>query len=114
MTAQTETTGFPLDWNEWRKEWNEWREAHADALKTTRERFPGKNFLATEKLGTWNIGGRIVEMSEMTFPNLTERDESGRLKRYDIRGIGLTFGVGVAGEGDVVHSWDELNEALGI
>jgi hypothetical protein len=20
MTAQTETTGFPLDWNEWRKE----------------------------------------------------------------------------------------------
>jgi hypothetical protein len=109
MTAQTETAGFPLDWNEWQREWHAWRSKHSADLKGTRDRFPGRNFLANDRLGTWKVNGRLVEMSEVTFP-----DFGARPRGDDIRGIGLTFGVGVNSEGTVVHTWDELNEVLGL
>lgn len=111
---ETTTHALPLDWNEWRKEWNEWLAAHRSQLRETSKRFKGKNFLADEKLGTWEVNGRIVEFSEFTFPNLTERDERGVLIHKDVRAIGLTFGIGLEGSGAVVHSFAELEEQLGL
>lgn len=108
---------FPLDWDEWRKEWNAWKSDHADDLRPTSFRFPGKNFLADEILGTWSINGRNVELSEVRFPNLSERDERGSLKHFDVRGIGITFGTAAgsdAPDNPVVHSFAELEHELGI
>jgi hypothetical protein len=108
------TEQLPLDWDEWRGQWQQWRLAHATDLRSTDRHFPGKNFLANEKLGTWKIKGRVVELSEVTFPNLTERDERGRLKIHDVRAIGITYGVGVDSAGTVVHSFAELERELGL
>lgn len=105
---------FSIDWDEWQNEWRGWKSAHAADLKPTRERFRGKNFLADDILGTWSVNGRTVELSEVVFPNLSERDENGRLKDYNVRAIGITYGIGAEGSGDVVHSFEELEDALGI
>lgn len=111
----TDKQGLPLDWDEWRKQWREWLRAHSASFKETRERFPGKNFLATEILGTWKVNGRTVELSEVTFPNLTDRDpQTGILKHYDVRAVGITYGIGVDGSGTVVHSFAELETELGL
>lgn len=109
MTEETIFT-LPLDWNEWRAEWSGWRASHADNLKPARKFKPGKNFLADEILGTFKVNGRLVEISELTFPNLSERDERGFLIHKDVRAIGLTFEDG----GTVVHSFQELERELGL
>jgi len=115
----TATTGLPLDWDEWRKEWKAWKSAHEDDLRpigAMRSAFPGKNFLADEVLGVWKVNGRAVELSEVVFPNLSERDAAtGRLIEKRIRSIGITFdGVGTKGTGAVVGSFAELENALGL
>ena len=102
-------TEFPVDWNEWNKEWQRWKRAHRADLRATRERFEGKNLLADDVLGTWDINGRTVELSEVTFPDFGSRDSSRRF-----RAVGITYGTGVDGAGTVVHSWRELERALGI
>ena len=112
--TETSTMTLPLDWNEWRKEWRDWFAAHKADFKPTRKRFPGKNFLANETLGTWSVNRKIVELSELTFPNLSERDERGFLLNHDVRAIGITYGVGVDGSGSVVHSFEELERELGL
>lgn len=107
MTAD----GFPLDWDEWRSQWIDWLAAHRELLPT-RQQIPGKNFLADEILGTYRLpSGRMVELSEITFPNLQERDaETGVLLHYEVRAIGLTWVDDRSGT--VVHSFPELEEAL--
>ena len=107
----TDATDFPLDWNEWCKEWHHWKNDHQSVLKDTRHRFEGKNFLATDILGTWKVNGRIVELSEVTFPDFRRDPATGRLPYNDRRGIGLTF---TDDSGTVVHSFTELESALGM
>lgn len=111
---QSTTERFPLDYYEWRKQWDDWRQQHAADLKPTSKRFEGKNFLADDVLGTWRINGRTVELSEVVFPNLSERDENGQLIREDYRRIGITYGIGVDGAGAVVGSFAELEQELGL
>lgn len=114
MSAEQTTTGFPLDWDEWRAEWRDWLAAHRGQLRPTKVRFPGKNFLADDILGVWEIAGRVVELSEVVFPNLDERDPAtGRLLDHQVRMVGLTFmGHGGIEAGPVVHSFAELEDAL--
>ena len=111
MTKDETTFTLPLDWNEWREEWGKWRERHSDSLKPARKFKPGKNFLADEILGVFEVNGRRVELSELTFPNLSERDERGMLIHKDVRAIGLTFDDD---ETNVVHSFEELERELGL
>jgi hypothetical protein len=90
MDTTTETTMFPADWNEWRSMWNEWKSAHA--LKSSRKRIAGKNFLADEVLGTFEINGQAFELSEVTFPGFGAEDR-GKTFRY----VGISW-------------WDEGNK----
>jgi hypothetical protein len=102
---------LPMDYHDWRKEWNEWKAANANYLKDVRRSpFQGKNFLADQILGVWSVNGRIVELSEVVFPNFVERDANGHLMHYDVRRIGLTFEDDTA----VVDSFSELEEVLGL
>lgn len=117
--AEDESTGtvdrdaqFPTDWNEWWKVWTAWKRHH-DLLPTS-YRFPGKNLLADEVLGTFSINGRNVELSEVTFPNLSERDENGRLRDHRVRMVGITFGIGVDQAGAVATTFAELERELGL
>lgn len=107
---------FPIDWDEWHDEWTEWSQVHSADLRPTTQRIVGKNFLADEILGIWEINGRVVELSEVTFPNLEERDAAtGVLLRFEVRHVGITFKKGDETEsGGVVRSFDELEEALGV
>lgn len=107
---------FPIDWDEWQTEWKAWLRKHNLDLRPTVERIGGANLLADEKLGTWKVNGRVVELSELTFPNLEERDAAtGRLKDHRVRAIGITIKNGEESEsGGVVKSFDELEEALGV
>ena len=108
---------FPIDWNDWKRLWDAWKIEHADQLRPTNFRFPGTNLLADEKLGTWSIGGRNVELSEVTFPNLSERDESGRLIDKRVRMVGITFRTGAMPDRPdqpVVTTFAELERELGL
>jgi hypothetical protein len=102
---------LPIGWNDWQAEWSAWLAAHP-GLTPVPKAIPGKNFLADEILGTFRLPtGRTVELSEVTFPNLEERDpETGRLLDYHVRGIGLTWVDDRTG--NVVHSFDELEAEL--
>lgn len=105
-------TALPLDWDEWRTEWSDWLQRNQDAMHyVSRSPFAGKNFLADEVLGVWKVNGRTVELSEMTFPNLEDRDERGMLIREDRRRIGVTF---ADDETAVVGSFAALEEVLGL
>lgn len=108
------TEPFPMDWDEWRAEWRAWCTEHADDLKPTRKLYPGKNVMADDVLGTWIIRGQLTELSAFTFPNLEERDESGRLIDKDHRSVGITRGIGVDSDSDVAHSFADLERLLGI
>lgn len=100
---------FPLDWNAWIEEWQTWKEKHRSELRPTSWKFPGKNFLADEIIGTYSIRGRNVELSEVRFPVFGERPP--REARY----IGVTFGTGAESDGGgVVSSFAELEELLGL
>ena len=99
---------FPLDWNEWRHEWARW--STEKNLKRTPSPFKGKNFLADAVLGTFKVNGRTVELSEATFPNLSDRDERGNLIRQDHRYVGITFEDGT----DLADSFAALERILGI
>lgn len=102
---------FPLDWNEWRGQWEAWRSARASDLKPTSFRFPGKNFMADAILGTWAINDRNVELSELTFPDLSKPPMSGE----QVRLVGVTFGTGAMSDGGaVVATFAELEEVLGL
>lgn len=105
-------TAFPIDWNDWKAEWEDWKARHANDLKATDYRIPGRNVLADDVLGTWNINGRDVELSEVVFPSFERDDATGRLKGDDIRYIGLSFPIGV--EAELVRSFSELERVLGI
>jgi len=111
MTAtETRNEALPLDYFAWRREWRKWEETNAARMTRTRSPFQDKNFLADAILGTWKVNGRVVELSEMTFPNLTERDDRRELIRKDVRGIGITWQDDTA----VVGSFAELERTLGL
>lgn len=113
----TVTDRLPLDWDEWQNEWKRWKAAHVEDLREYHgQRIHGKNFLADDVLGTWKINGRVVELSEVTFPNLSERDaQTGRLIDRRDRMIGITYKNGDESEsGGVVSSFAELESALEI
>lgn len=106
---------FPIDYDEWVAEWETWKHENSAYLKPTSVRFPGKNFLADEVLGTWEVNGRVVELSVVIFPNFNERDENGRILDFRVRHIGITYGVGVDFDGGgVVNSFEQLEKELGI
>lgn len=104
---------FPLDWDKWRDEWTTWLGQNIQRMKLARSPFPGKNFLADEILGCWEIDGKLFELSEVVFPNLEDRDERGNLIRGDKRRIGITFREG-DGENVVVGSFADLETAIGL
>lgn len=103
---------FPLDWDQWRRDWAKWETA-SGLRKAPRNPWArkGKNFLADSVLGVYRTrSGRTVELSEVTFPNLSERDAAtGRLLSFETRYIGLTFEDGETG---LVRSFTELVDAL--
>lgn len=103
-----------VDWENWRSDWLAWRDKHAAHLELVPKAIPGKNFLADEILGTYRLpSGRTVELSEVTFPNLVERDAAtGRLLDYTVRAIGLTWVDDRSGM--VVRSFAELEVELGL
>jgi hypothetical protein len=107
---------FPIDWNEWSAAWHQWLTAHADKLGPTLTRFPGKNVLADEVLGTFEIEGRTVELSEVTFPNLSERDEREILKNERHRFVGICWEKDAqdSRESALAENFDELERLLGI
>lgn len=129
MTLDT-THRFPTDWNVWRAQWSEWKAAYAAHLKPLPRWAWGlypeqKNFMADEIMGRWLINegtpglddGVVVELSEVTFPNLEDRDENGRLLHTTNRFVGLTFrtfGWTVAPENCLVSTFAELEQKLGI
>jgi hypothetical protein len=105
--------GFPIDWNEWHEQWRNWRTAYG--LKNAHHYpFPGKNFLADEVLGVYNVRGRTVELSEVTFPNLSERDaKTGRLIERRNRFVGVTwFDNGECVSGGLAESFSQLEAIL--
>lgn len=105
------TERLPLDWNEWETMWRDWLTTNGEHLHETRRRFPGQNFLAVDYLGTWRVGSEIVEMAAVIFPNLSERDENGRLLDTHHRFIGLTFEWR---DPCVVASFAELEQQIGL
>lgn len=108
---------FSVDWNEWRKEWNEWRQTYR--LNTVRSPFPNKNMLADEVIGTYQVitvkGGKlVVELSEVTFPNLSDRDpQTGRLLDTRHRYVGLAWWKdGGIVNGGLAETFEELEQLL--
>lgn len=108
------TETFPLDWGEWHAEWQAWLKAHEGPyMRSVRKFKPGKNFLADDILGCWQVPNGLVELSEVTFPNLSERDpQTGRLLDFNTRYVGVTWSRD--GEQPLVRSFDELEEVLGL
>ncbi len=105
---------FTLDWDAWQAQYAAWYRRHGRELVPVAKAIPGKNFLADEILGTYRLpSGRIAELSEITFPNLTERDPAtGRLLDGHHRSIGITFADDRSGK--VVASFEELEHELGL
>lgn len=91
---------FPADWNKWREQWDTYNiqgtPVHPSKVK---DRFPGKNFMADEILGYWQVGDHIVELSEGTG---IHRE----------RFIGVTVDAAGSGEGFLVWSFAELDKEL--
>lgn len=89
---------LPMDWNEWRSQWMDWLHENKPRMPNTFERIKGKNFMADEILGTWEIPGRgIVELSEVRF--------------MDHRSIGVTWKDNVR-EAITVQSFSDLETEL--
>lgn len=101
---------FPLDWDEWERRFTTW----ADAFGLKRSRLRIRNFMADEIMGTYELRGRVVELAAVTFPNLTERDDRGRLIEKRDRFVGITWRGELASgtNGGLVSSFDELEAAL--
>lgn len=116
--AVSSSDPFPLDWNEWRTQWNEWRDNAHGLNHYSHNPFPPKNFLADEVLGVFRVGANIVELSEVTFPNLSDRDENGRLIDRRDRYVGITYWIGGETQGcesgGIVSSFAQLETALGL
>jgi hypothetical protein len=104
--------GFPTDWDAWHTEWSAWLAAHPQ-LTPVPKQIPGRNFLADEILGTFRLpSGRTAELSEVTFPNLVDRDSAtGRLLDERRRLVGVTF---TDRSNLVVDSFAELETALAL
>lgn len=103
---------FPLSWDEWRHQWDAY-EATSGLRRSRTNPWTdkSKNFLADDVLGVYRASnGRIVELSEVTFPNLSERDENGNLIHDNRRYIGFTFDDGYTG---LVRSFAELELEIG-
>jgi hypothetical protein len=103
---------FPINWNIWHTQWGEWFDAHAGHFLNTSWRFPAANFLADDRLGTWSVNGRNVELSEVTFPDLSR--PGALANNYRNRYVGITFSTGAGAESALASTFAELEEALGI
>ena len=112
---------FPVDWSEWRPLWDAWITEQLETGQLTRSsyRFPPANFLADEVLGVYGVRGpngtgRAVELSEVTFPDLSE-SASKRGRPSMARYVGVTFGSGSGTEsGGIASTFGELERALGL
>lgn len=96
-------TDFPVEWDVWRAAWREWFDAHKEHFKPTSFRWPGHNFLADDRLGTWSVNGINVELNDVTF-------SIGETRRY----IGGVMGGSVSPHTFLASSFDELEKVLGI
>lgn len=106
MNENTERE-FPTDWTEWSARWTQWRTAYG--LKPSRSAIRGKNFLADDVLGTYEVRAGIVELSEVTFPGFGKEDRDRRF-RY----VGITW-MGEHGKsinGGIVSTFAELESAI--
>ena len=111
MAIDAEKT-FPADWTEWDSQWHAWLDAHK--LPRSGKRIPGRNMLADEVLGTFRMNGHAVELSAVTFPNLSERDENGHLISETHRYVGISW-YGEGGRsinGGLVNTFADLDELL--
>lgn len=77
---------FPLAWGAWENAWRLWYSSHAREFRDTPKGFRETNMLADTRLGTWQIGARLVELSCVIMPNFGNRSVS------DNRYVGVTLG----------------------
>lgn len=112
--SETETP-FPIDWNAWRTELHDWLAAHPELHAVSKRGTPfadvDRNLMADEVIGLFRLpGGRLVELSEVTFPDLSRPSWSAERRRY----VGVTFdGPGAMSSGDLCESWADLERQLG-
>jgi hypothetical protein len=113
----TETeTPLPIDWDDWRRELHDWLAAHPELHAVSKRGTPfydiDRNLMADDVIGLFRLpSGRLVELSEVTFPDLTRPSRSADRRRY----IGVTFdGPGAAASGDLSDSWTHLERQLGL
>lgn len=108
---------FPIDWNEWNALWHEWADEqlrlrhfkHVDPRVVTLPKH--KNMLADAVLDYWEINGLIVELSDVTMPDFSDRYGGDRSRRY----VGITYfdkDGNMVGNGNVVDTFDELAAEL--
>jgi hypothetical protein len=83
---------LPIDWNEWNRLYAAWRQHNKGRMArlSSYKGFGDKNFMADDVLGVWRIkhaGETVaVELSEVTFPDLT-KPRSGERARF----VGITY-----------------------
>lgn len=103
--ALDKSAPFPMDWNDWRKWWNTWVSDQGETLGRSSYRFPAPNALADYVLGVWSIGGRNVELSDVTFNIGLES------RRY----VGITFGQASGNTTcDLCGTFADLERALNM
>ena len=113
--TETPSVPLPIDWNAWRTQLHDWLSAHPGVRAVSRRRTPfdavDRNLLADDIVGIFRLPtGRIVELSEVTFPDLSEPSWNARRLRY----VGLTFDAPGTGDTALVDSWAALTAALGL
>lgn len=98
---------FPVDWDEWNGEWREWMTNNRHQFTASTVKFPGKNMLADDVIGIYNVAAGVVELSEVTMPDFGARPER------KLRFVGITWMVdGKTVNGGLVDSFAELAEML--
>lgn len=100
---------FPVEWNEWNRAYKTWR-ASTKLIVPTNLRIPGRNLMADEVLGTWRLrdGVHVVELSEVTFPDLGTGHGTRRYVGITWRGDNGLSSI----NGGLVDNFDALDAAI--
>lgn len=100
-------TPWTVDWNVWRTEWALWQADHAELLATHCDhRWPRPSIAADAVLDRVHLGGRCVELSELTMM------VSNRTRHVGI--AYLVDGGPNTEPGPLCSTPAELSEALGL
>lgn len=112
----SDTPTLPIDWDAWRTELHDWLAEHPEVHAVSKRGTPfygvDRNLMADKVIGLFRLpSGRIVELSEVTFPDLTQPAYRADKIRY----VGVTFdGPGAESSGGLYGSWTALAAALGL